>query len=172
FRSNGLSLVRKTFSTAYGNDWHNIDFKEKKLGDWVLTPSTIYSACVCSMFGGFDRKPRVELHGVSHITGGGLPGKLGRVLKPSGFGADIDTPFTPGEALLHCQEKGNIPDNEAYRAFNMGQGMVVITPNPEEAIKIAQEFGIEAQIIGKVTEEKGIRIKSQGFFNKDEVLEY
>ncbi|MCK5373379.1 MAG: hypothetical protein KAJ20_03510, partial [Candidatus Aenigmarchaeota archaeon] len=103
---------------------------------------------------------------------GGLPGKLGRVLKPSGFGADIDTPFTPGEALLHCQEKGNIPDNEAYRAFNMGQGMVVITPNPEEAIKIAQEFGIEAQIIGKVTEEKGIRIKSQGFFNKDEVLEY
>jgi len=172
FRSNGLSLVRKTFSTAYGDNWHNMDFKEKKLGDWVLTPSKIYSACVCSMFGEFDREPRVELHGVSHITGGGLPGKLGRVLKPSGFGADIDIPFTPGEALLHCQEKGNIPDNEAYRAFNMGQGMVVITPEPKEAIKIAQEFGIEARIIGKVTEEPGIRIKSKGFFSDGEVLEY
>ncbi|MEA2003704.1 MAG: AIR synthase-related protein [archaeon] len=172
FRSNGLSLVRKTFSTAYGDEWHNVDFNEKKLGDWVLTPSTIYSACVCSMFGGYDREPRVELHGVSHITGGGLPGKLGRVLKPSGLGADIDNPFTPGEALLHCQEKGNIPDHEAYRAFNMGQGMVIITPDPEEAIKIAEEFGIGAQVIGKVTEEKGIRIKSKGFFSEGEELVY
>ncbi len=138
FRSNGLSLVRKTFSTAYGDDWHNVDFNGKKLGDWVLTPSIIYSACVCSMFGGFDREPRAELHGVSHITGSGLPGKLGRVLKPSGLGADIDNPFSPSDIIHHCQEKGNIPDYEAYRAWNMGQGMVVITPEPKEAIKIAE----------------------------------
>ena len=172
FRSNGISLVRNTFSTAYGDEWHNVDFNGKKLGDWVLTPSTIYSACVSSMFGGFDKEPRVELHGVSHITGGGLPGKLGRVLKPSGLGADIDTPFTPGEALLHCQEKGNIPDYEAYRAWNMGQGMVIITPDPKEAIKIAEKFGIGAQVIGKVTEEKGIKINSKGFFSESEELIY
>ena len=172
FRSNGLSLVRKTFSTAYGDDWHNVDFNGKTLGDWVLTPSTIYSACVSSMFGGFDKEPRVELHGVSHITGGGIPEKLGRALEPSGLGADIDTPFTPGEALLHCQEKGNIPDYEAYRAWNMGQGMVVITPYPKEAIKIAEEFGIKAQVIGKVTEQKGIRINSRGFFSEGNELVY
>ena len=172
FRSNGLSLTRKTFSTAYGENWHNIEFEGKKLGDWVLTPSIIYSACISEMFGGFDREPRVELHGVSHITGGGIPGKLGRILKPSGFGADIDTPFEPSPIIRHCQEKGNIPDDEAYRTWNMGQGMVVITPEPENAIRIAKEFGIEAQIIGKITEEKGIRIKSKGFFSEDEVLEY
>ena len=76
FRSNGLSLTRKTFSTAYGENWHNIEFEGKKLGYWVLEPSIIYSACVSEMFGGFDREPRVELHGVSHITGGGIPGKI------------------------------------------------------------------------------------------------
>ncbi|MCK5594430.1 MAG: hypothetical protein KAI18_04250, partial [Candidatus Aenigmarchaeota archaeon] len=59
-----------------------------------------------------------------------------------------------------------------YRTWNMGQGMVVITPEPENAIKIAEELGIEAQIIGKVTEDRGIRIKSKGFFSEDEVLEY
>lgn len=172
FRSNGLSLVRNVFSSAYGDNWHNIEFEGKKLGYWVLEPSIIYSACVSEMFGGFDRDPRVELHGVSHITGGGIPGKLGRALKPSGFGADIDTPFEPSPVIKLCQEKGNIPDDEAYRAWNMGQGMVVITPEPENAIKIAEEFGIKAQIIGKVTEDRGIRIKSKGFFSEDAVLEY
>ena len=54
----------------------------------------------------------------------------------------------------------------------MGQGMVVITPEPENAIRIAKEFGIEAQVIGQVTEEKGIRIKSKGFFSENAVLEY
>ena len=39
---------------------------------------------VVEMFGGFDREPKAEIHGVVHVTGGGIPGKLGRVLKPSG----------------------------------------------------------------------------------------
>ncbi|MEA3229706.1 MAG: AIR synthase-related protein [archaeon] len=172
FRSNGLSLVRKVFSEAYGDKWHLKEFKEEKLGDLVLTPSTIYSACVSSIFGGFDSEPKAELHAVSHITGGGLPGKLGRILKPSGLGADIDNPFTPADIILHCQEKGNIPDREAYRTWNMGQGMVLITPEPEKAIRIAEEFNIEAKTIGKITEDKGIRIKSKGFFSKDEELEF
>jgi phosphoribosylformylglycinamidine cyclo-ligase len=167
FRSNGLSLVRRVFKDKYGEDWHLADFHGAPLGEVVLHPSRIYSAAVTEMFGGFDREPKLEVHGVSHITGGGLPGKLGRVLKPSGLGAKIDHPFHPSLAMLHCQELGNVPDDEAYKTWNMGQGMVVITPEPAKAIEVAQAHGIEAKIIGKVEPTGIIAIKNKGFHKKD-----
>jgi len=172
FRSNGLSLARKVFSSAYGDDWHLKNFKGKRLGEWVLFPSTIYCDCVSTMFGGFDNDPKLKVHAVSHVTGGGLPEKMRRALKPSGLGAAIDDPFEPGEAILHCQEKGNIADEEAYQAWNMGQGMVVVTPEPEKAIKVANQFSIEAKVIGEVTREAEITIKSRGFFARGKDLKF
>lgn len=164
FRSNGLSLVRKIMQEKCGDDWHKVEFDGSNLGKQVLTPSKIYSKAVCEMFGGYNGKPKVEVHGVAHITGGGLPGKLGRVLRPSGLGADINNPFHPSDIMGHIQKLGNVSDEEAYQTWNMGQGMVVITPEPGKVIGIASTYGIGAQEIGNVVKEPGIILYNKGAF--------
>lgn len=164
FRSNGFSLVRKVLRDAFGDNWINEKLNGESLLSLALRPSIIYTKAVVEMFGGADPAvtPQVELHGVAHITGSGLPGKLGRALKPSGLGARISDPFEPSPLMLYCQELGGVSDTEAYRAWNMGQGMVVITPEADKAIKIAQDHGIEAKIIGEVTKEPEIVTANQG----------
>lgn len=162
FRSNGFSLVRKVFSSKLGDDWHNKDFEGKKLGLHVLEPSKIYSKAVVSMHGGFKTPGNCEVHGVVHVTGGGIPEKLGRVLKNSGFGAELTDLFDPCPAMKYCQELGEISDVDAYRAWNMGNGLMIITPEPSKVISEALKFGIEAQVAGKIISEKIIKIKSKG----------
>lgn len=172
FRSNGLSLTRKVFELKYGENWHNVELDGKKLGDLILEPSKIYSRAIVHMHGGFETKGCCEIHGVSHITGGGIPGKLGRVLRPTKFGAELDNLFEPCLAMQHCQKLGEVNDKEAYRTWNMGQGLLVITPEPEKVISEAKNFGIEAQVAGRVTEGGRITLKSQGIFSKGQKLTF
>lgn len=172
FRSNGISLVRKILSEKYGGNWHDAEFDGKTLGELVLTPSRIYCKCVCDMFGGFDREAKAEIHGVAHITGGGVPGKLGRILKTSGFGATLSDLLDPCPLMDHCQDIGKVSDEEAYKTWNMGQGMMIVTPDPEKVIEIAYEYEINSQVVGEVTEEKGVRIMSCGRFKKDSLLRF
>ncbi len=164
FRSNGFSLLRKVLYDKYGNNWTSEILDGKKLIDMALEPSIIYSKSVVEMFGGADPgiSPKVELHGVAHITGSGLPGKLGRVLKPSGLGANISNTYEPSQLMTFCQKIGGVSDEEAYRTWNMGQGMAIITPNPDETIKIARAHNIQAKIIGEITQEPQIKIANQG----------
>lgn len=113
------------------------------------------------------------MHGISHITGGGVPGKLGRILKPSGFGAYLDAPFEPCNLMRYCQEKGNVADAEAYKTWNMGQGMIVVTPSPDEVITVANQHGIESRVIGEVIKEQGIKIRNKGInSDKQKELEF
>jgi len=167
FRSNGLSLVRKTFEMKHGNEWHNFNFEGEKLGNLVLIPSTIYSKSLVHMHGGFKTKGCCEIHGIAHITGGGLPGKLSRTLKPSGFGAELDNLFEPCDAMKYCQKLGNVSDEEAYKTWNMGQGLAIITPEPEKVVEEAKKFGIEGKIAGKIIKENKIKLKSKGVFDTD-----
>ncbi|MCH7568730.1 MAG: hypothetical protein IIA87_04890, partial [Nanoarchaeota archaeon] len=170
FRSNGLSLVRKIMQKNYGEDWHLVSREgkhdlERTMAREVLTPSTIYCAAVVDMFGGLDREPRAEVTGVAHITGGGLPGKLARVLKPSGLGANIYDPFVPPSLMKYLQGIGKVSDEEAYRTWNMGQGMAIITPEPNGVIAVAQEHGIDAKVIGMVTDTSDkITINNKGAY--------
>lgn len=165
FRSNGLSLFRKIMLECYGENWHEKDFKGENIAKLALTPSRIYSSLVIDIIGGYDKEAKAEAKAVAHITGGGIPGKLGRVLKPSGFGADIADPFDLPALLLHCQELGHVDDQEAYRTWNMGNGMMIITNQPKEIIQISKDHSINAKIAGKVTQKPGIRIKSKGQFS-------
>lgn len=158
FRSNGLTLARKAFEMKYGKEWHVEILDGKKLGEHVLVPSKIYSRAVVSMHGGFQTTGTCEIHGVAHITGGGLPGKLGRVLKKSGLGAEITDLFEPCFAMKHAIEIADVDTDEAYRTWNMGQGMAVITPEPEKVIAEAEKFGIVAKVGGKVVSEPGVRL--------------
>jgi phosphoribosylformylglycinamidine cyclo-ligase len=172
FRSNGFSLIRKVFQDNFGDNWHDKEFKGDKLGNHVLTPSMIYSKAFVHMHGGFQTKGCIEIHGVSHITGGGLPEKIGRVLRPSSFGAKLDNLFSPCSAMKYCQELGKIEDKEAYKTWNMGQGLAVITPEPEKVIVEAKKFGIDAKIAGKIIQDRKIVIKSKGVFSYDKEIEF
>ena len=172
FRSNGLSLVRKIMRTNYGENWHNQIYDGESLGKLVLEPSRIYSGAVVEMFGGFQDEPKAKIHGVVHITGGGIPGKLGRVLKPSGLGATISEPYSPAKLMLYCQDKGKISDREAYKTWNMGPGMIIITPEPEKVMKISNNHNIESKVIGQVESKPGIRIFDAGAYSKNKYLHF
>lgn len=177
FRSNGLSLVRKTLERRFGEDWHNETDPlegEGRIGEAVRQPSEIYAKCLVDMNGGYniERKPKAEIHGVAHITGGGIPGKVGRMLLHSGKGAWIYDPFMPPEVMEYVQDLSEIDDEEAYRVWNMGQGMVIATPTPDQVIKTADEHGIQSRIIGEVTDKPEIRIKSKGVTSFSKTLMY
>jgi phosphoribosylformylglycinamidine cyclo-ligase len=167
-RSNGLSLVRKIFEHVNGSNWHEVKLNGRSLAEIALEPSKIYSKAVAEMFGGFDSEPKAEVHGVAHITGGGIPSKLGRILKPSGLGAELNDLFEPPEIVKYCQEHGEIPDHEAYRTWNMGQGMLIVTAEPEQVMKVAKNNNIKSQEVGKIIQEKEIRITNKGTFADNE----
>ena len=120
------------------------------------------------MLGGVHGEPQVELHGVVHVTGGGVPGKLGRLLRRVHLGAEITDPLPPGPLLVYLQEHGPVRDDEAYRAWNMGQGMLLMTPQPDVAIAVAREHGIHAQVIGEITAQPGLRLRRRGYFRDQE----
>lgn len=106
--------------------------------------------------------PEVEagtLRALAHITGGGIPGNLPRSL-PEGLGArvQVDSWEVP-TVFQSLQTEGGVRDEEMRRTFNMGVGMVAVTP-PEEADPLAarlRERGHDAWILGEVTEEPGVR---------------
>jgi phosphoribosylformylglycinamidine cyclo-ligase len=90
-----------------------------------------------------------------------------------GFGAELDDLFDPPKIVNYCQEQGEVSDREAYRTWNMGQGMLVVTTEPERVISIVKKYGIDAKEVGRITQEKGIRIANKGFYSKNEqILEF
>lgn len=188
-RSNGFTAAMEAFARGYGDDWHEAAFPDRygkmsTLGAVALQPSTIYTPALVAMTGGFDpnRQPQAKVHGVAHITGGGIPEKLGRILGVTGFGAEIDRPFDPPFVMETAQnfyrlpgETGTITDQQAYQLFHMGTGLIVVTPEPEAVKAAAVERGYkpdDINSIGQVTDEPGIRITSRGLKTPGEVLEY
>jgi phosphoribosylformylglycinamidine cyclo-ligase len=163
-RSNGYSLLRHILLQRHGEAWHTVPLGQTTLGALALQPSRIYTAAVVDMLGGVHGEPLAELHGVVHVTGGGIPGKFGRLLRRVGLGADLTTPCAPGPLLYYLQEHGPVSDREAYRVWNMGQGMLLVTPQPEAVMAVAQQHGITAQVVGEITVQRGIRLHSQGYF--------
>lgn len=161
-RSNGLSLFREAMVMKHGNNWHEVLYGNKRLGELALHPSRIYSRAVVDMFGGFYGEPKAKISGVAHITGGGIPEKLGRLLKPTGLGAYLYNPYVPCDLMLYCQEAGGVSDRKAYKTLNMGQGMIIATPEPDEVMRIATKHNIESQIIGDVRSKPGIIIRNKG----------
>ncbi len=173
FRSNGISDVRKAMRREYGNDWQNQvvpELGELSLGELVQKPSIIYSRTISELTGGYDinKEPKAKITGVAHITGGGQPSKLGRMLEPSGLGATIDNPIAPLEVMKHVQELCGFDDRKAYGKWHMGPGMIVSTPEPEKVLSVVEG----SQIIGEVTDEPVTRIKNMGVKQQEEWLEY
>jgi phosphoribosylformylglycinamidine cyclo-ligase len=171
FRSNGFTLIRKILTDAYGEKWHE-NKEANKLAEQLLLPSKIYTPTVLEMVGRFGSEPKVLVSGIAHITGGGIPLKLGRTLKPSGCGAELNELFEPSDIMLTIQKKGKVEDAAAYSTWNMGSGMLIITDQPKVAISIARQHNIEAKEVGRITRQRKITIKSKGAFSKGKKLEF
>lgn len=176
FRSNGLTLARKILADKFGPQWHEhvMDDFNVPIGQLVATPSTIYSRLITQFTGGYDlsRPPQVPITGLAHITGGGLPSKLARMLEPSGFGAVITDPIEPPTIMKRVQSLGDISDREAYNTWNMGQGMVIATTEPISLIMAARQNGFGAQVIGKVIRNPVISIESHGIMERGRWFNY
>jgi phosphoribosylformylglycinamidine cyclo-ligase len=186
FRCNGISAVRRAFEQAYGKDWHLEPFGETTLGDAAIVPSTIYSGLMAALTGGYkvEQEALAKIHGAAHISGGSIPEKVGRMLRATGLGVDIDDPFEPPEIMKHAQEvtqvenpdgtKRPMTDEEMTTTWHGGQGYIVAI-NERDAEPVhseASNFGIPAKRIGRVTSKQGIRVISRGVQTPGKVMEF
>jgi phosphoribosylformylglycinamidine cyclo-ligase len=133
--SNGFSLVRKVVAKT-GLAWTvPAPFAPaQSLGEAILTPTRIYvKSCLAAI------RATKAVKGFAHITGGGFPDNIPRVL-PKGLGARIDLARVKVPPVFKwLAAEGNIAQNEMLRTFNCGIGMIVIV-SPKDAAAVAQAF--------------------------------
>jgi phosphoribosylformylglycinamidine cyclo-ligase len=165
--SNGFSLVRRIVADAgldLGEGYAELigrllgphttpepEFADGTLGDALLTPTLIYSQAILRLRRRLNEKG-ADLRGVSHITGGGLPGNLPRIL-PDGTGASVH----PGNWRMPSVMRllgalGGLSDAELRSTFNGGLGMVCAVPASaiEDSIGSLEDDGLEAWHVGDV----------------------
>ena len=150
--SNGFSLVRKVFNiTPERLDLYMYEFG-KTLGEELLTPTRIYVKPLLALM------EQVDVHGVSHITGGGFYENIPRML-PEGLRAAVEKAKVPVRPIFKVIQGEGISEHDMYNTFNMGVGLcvAVAADKADEAVRILKENGEEACILGEVREgEKGI----------------
>ena len=144
--SNGFSLVRKAL------DVENVDLNEwseelgRTLGEELLRPTRIYVKPVLAALQAAD------IHGVSHITGGGFYENIPRCL-PQGVTAKIEKSALWIDPIFRIiQRKGNVSEHDMFNTFNMGTGMVLVVAK-EDADKAASALngeGMGARVIGEI----------------------
>ena len=162
FRSNGFSLVRYILEKEFDVNVYNKPSSFGKCwGEMILKPSIIYSSALLELLGRFGNERKFDIKGIAHITGGGIPGNFNRILKRTGLGAEFNDLFPPSPMVKEIQKIGNVSEAEAYRTWNMGNGMMLVV-NGEEADSILEALTVEAKIVGSVIEEKKIIINSKG----------
>lgn len=158
--SNGFSLVRKIVAEGTGEgrsagyDWAETPeiLGGQSLGEALLTPTTLYVKPVLAALAS-----DLTIHGMAHVTGGGLPENLPRCL---GAGQSIQLeagswPILPVFEWLRAA--GNVSLVDMFNTFNMGVGFVVIVP-PDQAEAACKQFtheGIDAFVIGEVVAGEG-----------------
>jgi len=145
--SNGFSLVRKVF------DVENCDLKApvaelggRSIGETLLTPTKIYVKPVLALL------ERVNVKGISHITGGGFYENIPRSI-PDGLGAKINESSVRILPIFDLIAKtGNISKRDMFNTFNMGVGMSIVVPanEVETAISVLKENGEDAYVIGEI----------------------
>ncbi len=151
--SNGYSLVRKIVFDIGRLDVN--DFVEPlglAVRDVLLRPTTIYARLVRSVLNYY--KVKGVVHGIAHITGGGLHENLSRILPP-GVGVTIDRGNWPVPPVFPwLQQLGDVDDAEMYSVFNMGIGLVLVV-SPYYADSIQQQLakaGLSSWVIGRAAD--------------------
>ncbi len=145
--SNGYSLVRKIFFDNNRMDVSTfIPEIGTSLGQELLKPTRIYVKAFNAL------KGKVVIKGMAHITGGGIPGNLPRIL-PEGHAAVIKKSSWPGQGIFGLIEHmGAVPADDMRRTFNMGIGYIMVVPSGEadQTVSFLRESGFDSYVIGRV----------------------
>jgi phosphoribosylformylglycinamidine cyclo-ligase len=157
-RSNGYSLARTVLLERAQRrlDEPAWEGAERSLGEELLVPSVIYSPALAGL------RSSVDVHACAHVTGGGIPGNLARVL-PEGLGAVIRRDsWSEPPVFGVIQAAGGVPDEEMLRVFNMGVGMLVVVAEADwlKALSHLRFAGCEAWEVGDVVARPGIEVRS------------
>ncbi len=147
--SNGYSLVRKVLLEVEGISLEeHISELGRALGEELLEPTIIYAPALVELF-----EANLRPDGLAHITGGGIPGNLERII-PEGLSAIVDrSAFSAQPIFGLVQRLGNVPPAEMYRTFNMGVGMVIVvsSENCNKTVDHLNAAGHSSQVIGEIT---------------------
>ena len=151
--SNGFSLVRKIVFKDNQLDLNTkYDTLPDTIGNVLLTPTRIYVKPVLEVL------KNVDIHAICHITGGGFDENIPRALRP-GQGIFVDEHNWEKPAIFPFLEKyGKVDHREMFNVFNMGIGMVLMV-DPKDAdrtMKMFNELGEKAYVIGNVTDKEGV----------------
>jgi phosphoribosylformylglycinamidine cyclo-ligase len=153
--SNGYSLIRKLVSVAGADGTTQLE--GKSLFDRLLAPTRIYVKPLLALM------RALPVHGLAHITGGGLTDNIPRVL-PEGMEALLERARWPEDPVFGwLQRTARISAAEMYRTFNCGIGMVVIVAaaRAAAAVDFLRARGEDAQVIGEVRAgERGVFIRA------------
>lgn len=147
-RSNGYSLARRVFLDVAERSLDDPAYEgaHHSLADELLSPSVIYSPAIQHLI------RVVDVRAVAHITGGGIPGNLNRVLKPK-LDAVVDTStWESPRVFTEIATLGEVSSTEMFKVFNMGIGMAVVVPGDEvhHALDTLRTSGHRAQQIGEI----------------------
>jgi phosphoribosylformylglycinamidine cyclo-ligase len=150
--ANGFSLARQVLAGMDSADWATpVDTPQglRPLEQALLEPTRCYAAALAAL-----RKAQIDLQAAAHISGGGLPGNLPRVL-PSGCRAAVTREHVPFQSVFATiQQRGQVEDAEMWRVFNMGCGFVLVAApeQAEAAINVLNTAGFGAFRLGVVEE--------------------
>ncbi|MCW8955855.1 MAG: phosphoribosylformylglycinamidine cyclo-ligase [Gammaproteobacteria bacterium] len=147
--SNGYSLIRKVLQVSQANLQQ--DCGGQALGQALLAPTRIYVQSIRQLL------DQLDVHAMSHITGGGLLENIPRVM-PENTRAQIQrSSWELPAAFQWLQQQGNIEMNEMYRTFNCGVGMVLVVEaeDAEQAIEILTAAGETAWKLGEIVSNPG-----------------
>jgi phosphoribosylformylglycinamidine cyclo-ligase len=144
--SNGYSLVRKIIEVAKP-DLH-ADFHGRPLADVLLAPTRIYVKPLLALM------EKIDVHGMVHITGGGLVENIPRVLQPNLTAVLHKDAWTLPPLFQWLQKHGGVADDEMHRVFNCGIGMTVIVSaaNADQAEAELKRLGETVYRIGEIRE--------------------
>lgn len=153
--SNGYSLARKIFFEELKCDL-NSEINGKKVGKMLLEPTKLYVRTILKLIEEF------KINGIANITGGGFIENIPRII-PEGYGVEIKLGTWDKPEIIKIIEDSNlVKEDELYRTFNMGIGMVVVVNDKiaENVVDFINESTTDkAYIIGKVTKGKGVELK-------------
>ena len=141
--SNGYSLVRKVFNVEHADLGAYVDELGCTLGEELLRPTKIYVKPVLAAMDVAD------VHGVSHITGGGFYENIPRCI-PDGLCAKIDKSALRTPPIFSMlQRMGSIPEHDMFNTYNMGVGMSIVVPaaQVQTALDILTAHGEDAYVI-------------------------
>ena len=159
-RCNGYSLARAALLERAGMalDEPAWPGAHHSLADELLEPSVIYAPTMLEL------ARRVPVHAFAHVTGGGIPGNLVRVLPERCDGVVWRGTWDEPRIFAEIQGVGHVPDLEMQNVFNLGLGMLAVVAGDaaEQALDVVRSQGHDAWIVGEVVEGHGrVRVETR-----------